>query len=354
MWVLSHEPSEGQYREGRHHRVIAAGRGLNVSSNIRVLTGHPATARPLVGRFLPWIALVGIWFLWGSTYIGIRYAVRTIPPYLMGGSRYCIAGGLLLLIVAVRYRGLQGVTLRQVLSAGIAGSAMLLGGNGLVSVGEQHLQSGVAALLVATVPLVMTVETAVVRGRGLPARSVGAIALGSAGVVMLVGAPGTAVNYMAAGAVFLGAFFWATGSVYLTVAELPRNPLITTGLEMGIGGALMLLVGLATGELGSLHLAAVTQASVLGWLWLIGPGALLGFSAYTYALKTLPTSTVATYAYINPVVAVVLGTLMGDQSLSLGVLLGGTAVVSAVAVTLIHPRPRRIEVVPEEAVAEIA
>jgi drug/metabolite transporter (DMT)-like permease len=303
---------------------------------------------------LPWIALVAVWFLWGSTYIGIRYAVKTIPPLLMSGSRYFSAGVILMVVLVLKERGWPRMTLRQTVCTAIAGAAMLLGGNGLLSLGEQHLQSGVAALLVATVPLTMIVESAVIRRTGIAGRSIIAIILGSAGVVILIGAPGSTIDYAAAASVFIGAFFWATGSVFLTTADMPRNPVLATAMEMIFGGILLIIAGTATGEIGSLHFATISTASTLGWLWLIGPGAILGFSAYTFALNTLPTSTVATYAYVNPVVAVSLGAMLGDQLLTGGLLFGGAAVIGAVVVTLSKRRVREVDAIPIEPMAEIA
>ena len=310
-------------------------------------------------NLLPWIALISVWFLWGSTYLGIRYAVQTIPPLLMSGSRYFAAGLILLTVLTIKDRRLPTAPVRQIVSTAIAGALLLLGGNGLLSVGEQHLQSGVAALLVATVPLTMIVESAILSRHRIAGRSIAAVMLGTAGVVILVGAPGSTINYSSAAIVFVGALFWATGSVYLSRADTPASPILATALEMTFGGALLLLVGTATGELGSLHLSTISTQSTLGWLWLIGPGALLGFTAYTYVLQRLPTSTVATYAYINPVVAVVLGSMLGDQPLTIGLLLGGAAVVGAVAVSLVGRRSPVVEdevdePVAGECVAEIA
>ena len=154
---------------------------------------------------------------------------------------------------------------------------------------------------------------------------------------------------------FVGAFFWATGSVYLTAADIPPNPVLSTALEMTFGGILLVVAGAATGELSDFHVASVSTTSLIGWLWLIGPGALLGFTAYAYALSTLPTATVAPYAYINPIVAVALGGALGDQPLSFGLLAGGGAVVLAVAVTLVKaPRIKAPEALALDTAADIA
>jgi drug/metabolite transporter (DMT)-like permease len=307
------------------------------------------------GFSLAWVALIGVWFLWGSTYIGIRYAVETIPPFLMAGSRYVLAGSILLAVLALSRRTIPRIPRRQLLSTAIAGGAMLLGGNGLLSFGEQHLHSGVAALLVATVPLVMIVESGLVRHRGIAGRSIVAIVLGTAGVLILVGTPGSAINYGSAAIVLVGSFFWASGSIYATIGEMPSDPLLSTGLQMFFGGLLLTCAAVGTGEVASFHIAAVTTTSFLGWLWLIGPGAIVGFSAYSYSLQNLPTSTVATYAYVNPVVAVILGAAIGDQPLTVGLLVGGTAVILAVAVTLVKRRERVPEAsVSAEGLAEIA
>ena len=298
---------------------------------------QPVMQRP-ARTLLPWVSLVAVWFLWGSTYAGIRYAVKTIPPLLMSGTRYLLAGLILFGIMLLIRRRLPVVTLRQVRSTAIAGSALLLGGNGLLSLGEKNLDSGVAALLVATVPLIMIVETSLLSRTRVSRRAIVALILGTAGVLVVIGAPGTHVDARLAITVLVGAVFWATGSVYLATAEMPRDALVATGLEMAFGGAALCLVGIASGELSSFHLSEVSSASAFGWVWLVTGGSLVGFTAYSYALRNLPTTTVATYAYVNPVVAVALGCALGDQPLTASLLIGGFAVVAAVAVTLTRPR----------------
>ncbi len=289
-----------------------------------------------LAMWMPWISLVAVWILWGSTYIGIRYAVKTIPPLLMSGSRYLVAGVILLFLVTLVRRRLPTCSLTQLRSTAIAGVCLLLGGNGLLSIGEIHLQSGIAALLVATVPLIMILETAILRRTGIPMRSALALTFGTAGVIVVVGGPGMHVNVGSALTVLVGAFFWASGSVYLANGDMPPNPILATGLEMTIGGAVMVLAGMAIGELNGFSLSAVSEPSALGWFWLLIPGSLIGFTAYSYVLRSLPTNIVATYAYINPVVAVAIGSLLGDQPLTFALLIGGTAVVAAVAVTLVN------------------
>lgn len=318
----------------------AAGKGRGIST---------------VAAFLPWVALVGVWFLWGSTYVAIRYAVETIPPLLMSGTRYLLAGLIVLALVVVFRRRLPSMSLRQVRSTAIAGIALLLGGNGLLSVGEVRLDSGVAALLVATVPLIMVLESSFLSRTRIVPRSAVALILGTIGVLIVVGAPGTHVDLKSAVTVLIGAFFWASGSVYLATAEMPDNPLVATGMEMAFGGAALCVVGLALGEASGFTLSNVASASAIGWIWLVIPGSLIGFTAYSYALRNLPTATVATYAYINPVVAVALGCILGDQALTGGLIVGGCAVVAAVAATLTRGQTPELEaLIDADASVEVA
>ena len=288
---------------------------------------------------LPWVALVTVWVVWGSTYLGIRYAVHTIPPLLMAGTRYFIAGAVMLAVMRRHLRGVRRPTGRQIRSSVIVGAALLLGGNGLLSVGEQHLDSGFAALLVTTVPLMMIVLAAAKARSRVPARSLVAVALGTAGVLFLVGMPGTKIDAGAVAIVLIGALSWAGGSIYSKGAEQPAHPLVATALQMTAGGLLLMVAGLAKGELGDFHPADVSTSSLIGMAWLIVAGSLIAFSAYTYALKTLPTDTVATYAYVNPIVAVVLGAAIAHEPMTAGVYVGGLAIVAAVVVTLTKRKP---------------
>jgi drug/metabolite transporter (DMT)-like permease len=281
----------------------------------------------------PWIALVTVWIVWGSTYLGIRAAVETIPPLLMAGTRFVVAGGLMFLIARVRLgRQWQPVTWPHLRSACIVGALLLTGGNGLVSAGETVLASGLAALIVATVPSWMVIMNAAVT-RSRPARAViVALVLGGVGVGVLMGGPGGDLDVGAAVLVLIASVLWAAGTIYARHAPLPGDLLLTTSLQMLAGGLLLLLFGAAIGELPEVSLAAISLRSAVGLAWIIFAGAMVGFTAYIYANSQLPSETVGTYAYVNPVVAVALGALIDREPVTLNVLLGGAIIVSSVVI----------------------
>jgi drug/metabolite transporter (DMT)-like permease len=280
---------------------------------------------------LPWLALITVWIFWGSTYLGIRLAVDTIPPLLMAGFRYLAAGAVMFAIVGPRHaRGAQRPTVRHLHSTLIIAALLLVGGNGLLSIGETSVDSGLAALIVATVPVWMVLINAVVTRTRITAPMMLALALGTVGVGVLVGGPGARVDIGGAVVVLIGSLCWATGSVYARHAPLPSHPLVVASLEMIAGGLLLIIAAGVTGEFGRLNLAAVSARSIAGFLWLVVAGSMVAFTAYGYAIANLPNDTVATYAYVNPVVAVILGALLGQEALSPNLLLGGAVIVSAV------------------------
>lgn len=282
-------------------------------------------------RVLPWLALLTVYIVWGSTYFGIRVAIDTMPPLLMAGFRFLLAGAVMFAIVGPRHaRGPKRPTGRQLRSAVIIAALMLVCGNGMVSVAETGLDSGLAALIVATVPVWMVLVNAIVtRTRVTPLMWI-ALALGLVGVGLLVGGPGASVDVGLALLVAFGALCWASGSVYARRAPLPSHPLVTASVQMIAGGLILIAAGAATGEFGRLDLSSVSGASIAGFAWLVVAGSMLAYTAYGYANTTLPNDTVATYAYVNPVVAVALGVLAGDEAFGPNLLLGGGVIVLAV------------------------
>ncbi len=285
---------------------------------------------------LPWIALVAVYFLWGSTYLGIRVAVATIPPYLMTGCRYVVAGGLLLALQWLVAKEKPSWPDRaQLMRIGIIAVLLLVVGNGLLCLAETRVESGTAALLIASSPIFMVVLDAI-RARTMPsALALAGIVLGSIGIVFLVGKSSLHADVLMAGLILFSSFAWAAGSVYARGTS--HHPL-TASLEMTIGGACSILVGLAIGEGSRLHLGAITAASLWGMLWLIGGGAMAGYSAFAYAVRMLPTTTVATYGYVNPVVAVILGAVVLGEPVTWRILAGGAAVIVSVVFILIGSR----------------
>ncbi len=285
---------------------------------------------------LAWIALVAVYFLWGSTYLGIRVAVATIPPYLMTGCRYVVAGGLLLALQWLLAKEKPAWPDRsQLLRIAIVAVLLLVVGNGLLCFAETRVESGTAALLIASSPIFMVLLDAI-RARKVPSLlAVAGIVLGSVGIVFLVGKSSLHADVVMAALILFSSFAWAAGSVY---ARSTAHHPFTASLEMALGGVGSLLVGLALGETSHLHVNEVSAASLWGMLWLIGGGAMAGYSAFAYAVRTLPTATVATYGYVNPVVAVILGALVLQEPVTWRILAGGAAVIASVVFILLGSR----------------
>lgn len=293
-------------------------------------------APPRRNTALPWVALVLVYLFWGSTYLGIRVAVETIPPFTMAGTRYLLAGALLYPVA--RRRSREGApTGRQWRAAAGVAILLLVGGNGLVTFGEQTVASGIAALLVATVPLWMVLFDRFTGAVRLRWQLIVGLLLGLVGIALLV-RPWTSNDIDPTGSVIIltAAMLWALGSVRSRNADLPTDPLVSTGLQMLLGGAALTALGLATGEWSDLDVGAISASSYWGVAWLVGPGSIIGFSAYVYALRTLPTPTVATYAYVNPVVAVVLGWAILGESHTVHSIAGGAVIAIAVVMIVTY------------------
>lgn len=290
-----------------------------------------------------WAALVTIWIVWGSTYLAIRVAVRTIPPLMMGAVRFLIAGGILYLVSIRRGDRVEDrPTAMHWRSAFIIGTALLLGGNGLVSFAEQRVPSGIAALLIATVPLWLAIGDRVRYGSRLSWQTVVGLAIGFGGVILLVSQSGAGkVDSLGAAALVAASVFWAAGSLYSRRAPLPRRPLVGTGMEMLAGGVVLAVVSLATGELSRLDLSGVSGESILGLAYLIVFGSWVGFTAYVWLLRNTRTSLVGTYAYVNPVVAVLLGWALLGEAVTGRTLLAGAVIVVGVALIVTSRSPTR-------------
>lgn len=291
---------------------------------------------PSGGRIL--LAFAAVYLIWGSTYLAIRFAVASIPPFLMAGTRFGVAGALLFGLL--RARGAPRPTLRQWGAAALSGGLMILGGNGVLSWSEQYVPSGVAALLVATVPLWFVVFVWTGRDREAPAPvELAGVLLGLVGVGLLVAGSGESggagagggIALLAALAVVLASASWAVGSLYNRRAPLPGPPLYATAMTMLAGGASLLLVGVALGEPGRLRPAAVSGRSLAALGYLIVFGSIVAFSAYAWLLRVVRPALVGTYAYVNPVVAVVLGWWLAGETLTPRMALGASIVVASVA-----------------------
>ena len=310
-------------------RLLVAGGIVRQRAMVREVGPDTALERPL----LPWLALSSVYVFWGSTYLAIRVGVETIPPFLMAGIRYLIAGGILYPL-ATRFGDRTGDRpgLAQWKAAAIVGALLMFGGNGMVSWAERTVPSGIAALLVGTVPLWMVLIDRVIGRAAVSRKVVAGIVLGFSGVALLV-RPSASQHLPLAGtaAVLIATISWASGSLYSRTAPLPARPLVGTAMAMLTGGAVLMVAAAATGEFAHLRLDAVSSRSLLAVAWLVGPGSIVAFSAYTFVLRKLPIATVATYAYVNPVVAVLLGWVILGESLSAQTVIGGGVIVAAVA-----------------------
>jgi len=297
-----------------------------------------------------WAALVAVYIVWGSTYLAIAVAVETMPPLLMASVRFLIAGGLLY-AWAIRRGDRAGdrPTLRQWRAAAIIGVALLLGGNGAVVLAEQTVPSGIAALLVATVPLWLVILARVVLRERVTGRETLGIGIGFVGIALLVEPwKGFAFDPLGVFLMLFASVSWAAGSLYARNAPLPSRPLVGTAMEMLTGGVALGIAGLASGELGDLRLAEVSFASIMGLLFLIVFGSLVGFTAYAWLLRVARTSLVSTYAYVNPIVAVLLGWAILDEQVTPLTLIAGAVIVVAVAL-IVSVRTRKQEVQGEPA-----
>lgn len=296
---------------------------------------------PKASKAAIWAALLVIYIVWGSTYLAIRFAVETIPPFVMASVRFLLAGALLFIVR--RAQGDPVPTRREWLGGGTLGLFLLLGGNGGVSWAEQYVPSGLTALLVASSPLWMLLLEAVLPGGRRPTRrAVLGVIAGFAGILLLFW-PGEgsllAINPAGALAVLVATLSWAFGSVTSRNLRLPASPMMGTAVEMLVGGLALGLLGLVTGDFARLDLAAISTSSLIGTLYLIIFGALVGFSAYTWLLRVAPTSLVSTYAYVNPLVALVLGVLIGNETIGPRSLLAAAIILGSVAL-ITYSKPK--------------
>ena len=275
-----------------------------------------------------WAALTTIYVVWGSTYLAIMVAIRTLPPLLMSSVRFLVAGGIL--YAFARGRGAARPSLRHWRSAIVAGTALLVVGNGGVAWSEQRIDSGVAALLIATMPLWLALFDRIVTGRRLaPARLVGLV-VGLAGVALLVGPIGGAgIDAVGATACLVAAVAWAAGSLYARGAEAPGDLLLGSAMQMLAAGTLLGSLGAASSETAQVHTPSLSSLGAL--VYLVVVGSLVAFSAYIWLMRSAPTSIVSTYAFVNPAIAVALGAVFLGESLSLRILGASAAIVVSVA-----------------------
>ncbi len=302
------------------------------------ITKPTASASPAAGSAAPgwlvWVALGTVYVVWGSTYLAIKVAIETLPPLVHGGVRFFLGGLIVIGVVALIKPAALRVRRAQLLTAGTVGVLLILGGNGLVAIGEQGVSSGLAALIIAAVPLWIVVFRTVFGDRPTVATLAG-VAVGFIGVAfLLLPRGGAAADPGHALVVVAASLSWAAGSYLATRRPMPRSPFAATGLEMLIGGAATFLAGLATGELSGFSVQNVSGRSWFALGYLLVFGSLIAFTAYVWLLENAPVSKVATYAYVNPAVAVLLGALILQETITLTVVIGGLVILAAVALVV--------------------
>jgi len=298
-----------------------------------------------------WIALLAVYIVWGSTYLAIHFTVETIPPFLSAGMRFLVSGAILL--IWRRAAGDAMPTKRQWRSTAIVGILLLLGGNGLVSFAEQRIASGIAALIVGTVPLwLVLIET--IRPGGVRPTPLAILGLltGFGGIYLLVGPENLSsaslqFDALGIGTVMLAAFLWSLGSIYSRSSDLPSSSLMATGAEMLIGGLALLAFSTSVGEWKTFDFTAVSTSSWIGLAYLITFGSMVGFVSYIWLLQNAPISLVATYAYVNPLVAVFLGAWLANETLNARILVAALIIIGSV-VLINQTKTRRTDSKPDK------
>ena len=288
-------------------------------------------------------ALATVYLVWGSTYLAIRVTDRTMPPLLMSSVRFLIAGTAL---YAFASRGHARPTLRQWGSAAIVGAALLLIGNGGVAWAETRLESGLAALMVAIIPLWVALMDRAFFGRRLSPVAIAGLFVGFAGVALLV-RPGGGGDVVAMLALVGTTAAWAGGSLYARGAALPESPLLSASMQMVAAAVFLGVAGLASGEASGVHADTFSTKPLIAFVYLVVVGSLIAFSAYAWLLKNVRISIVSTYAFVNPVVAVALGTVFLNETIGWTTVIAGAAIIVAVVSIVTARAPRQKSVVGE-------
>jgi drug/metabolite transporter (DMT)-like permease len=279
------------------------------------------------------LALAAVYVIWGSTYLAIKFAIETLPPLLMAGSRFLIAGAVL--YVWARFKGEKNPGLINWRTGLIIGALLLLGGNGMVVLAERDVPTGLAALLIATEPLMIVLLDWARPGGVRPGGRVAlGLALGLIGMVILIGPVGMSEGSHVAplGVVLLivATISWATGSLYAARGRSTISPLMSAGIQMLAGGALLSVAGLLRGEASTIALSDVSLRSGGAFAYLIVFGSLIAFTSYSWLLRVASPSLASTYAYVNPVVAVLLGWALAGETITLRMLLAASVIVAGV------------------------
>ena len=286
------------------------------------------------------VAFAALYLIWGSTYLGILLAIQSIPPLLMAGARFLLAGAIL--YAGARLSGASSSSPVEWRTALIVGACLLLGGNGGVTLSEQYVPSGIAALLVATVPIYIAVLSWLFGMAKRPsAITWTGLAGGFIGVGLLIGpalhsaTPGGSSRAWIGMVILLcSSLIWSAGSLYSRTAKNAPSPFLAAGQQMLCGGALMLIAGLAAGELRHFDPHRITAQSLGAFVYLVLIGGIIGYASYAYLLRYCDPSKVATYAYINPIVAVLLGAMFAHETLSLRTVVAAGLIIGSVALVI--------------------
>jgi drug/metabolite transporter (DMT)-like permease len=303
-----------------------------------------------------WTALIAVYLVWGSTYLAIRFAIETIPPFISAGMRFLVSG-----LILYTWRRLSGDPAPRKLewrSAAIVGLLLLLGGNGGLVWAEQHIPSGIASLFIATVPLWMVlIDSLRPGGKRASLLTWVGVLVGFLGIVLLANpwqahtASSPQLDPIGMLVLVVAALSWSIGSLYSRNATLPSSPILGTGMEMLVGSLGLFAFTTVTGEWSQFNLAAVSLKSLGGLTYLIFFGSGIGFVAYTWLLRNAPTPIVATYAYVNPVVALMLGSVIANEPLgwneiiSAAIIIGGVVLITT-ARTLVERKSTPISATP--------
>ena len=305
------------------------------------------------GPSLIWVGMLVLYVVWGSTYLAIAIAVDTFPPFVMAAIRFGLAGVILLTWSILRDRSsFAWPTRREWRDSTIVGALLLGGGMGLVAWGEQTIPSGIAALIIATMPVWIAVLGGIFLGERLPRLAVAGILIGFAGVAILVGPSAFggvgAMDPAGVAAILLSPVAWASGSLFASHrASLPKRPLVATGAQMVTGGLVLAGMALVSGEGQTFDPAAISRDSFLAFVYLTIVGSLLAYTTYSWLLGVAPLPLVSTYAYVNPIVAVILGWLILQEPIDARTIVAGAVIVVAVALIVTArgrmQRPSRAE-----------
>jgi drug/metabolite transporter (DMT)-like permease len=290
-------------------------------------------------------AFAAVYLIWGSTYLAIRYAIESLPPFTMAGGRFLVAGAIL--YGWSRMRGAPEPSSSQWLAALLGGALLLLIGNGGIVWAEQVISTGLTALLICSEPLwIVVFDWLRPGGRRPGGLVVFGLILGFVGTVMLI-APSSpvensSISWAGVAAVLLASIAWAIGSLYIRTANLPASPLLSIGMQMLAGGGLLLTTGLITGEWNTFDPVAASARSWLAVIYLLLAGSLVGFTSYVWLMKVTTPARASTYAYVNPVLAVLLGWLFAGEAVTIQMLGAAVVVVCGVALIISSPAPETL------------